>query len=337
MKGLLLNKQALLDRISRALGDGDWESLYLSAEHPFLLRVFNRDTAFTVRIYVWNITHGGGEARAANEYRIQVTGVTQFSTAGVDRTIVLGWWDAGQVFAGWDVAKHLGPLGASPSLQVHEETLRQAAAARVATQRKANDEIVIAFEPRFLGEYVAQLSSLHTLATSTDDLGLLTEAIASPEEAEQVTQQATSEPRRALLVQVVRRIRDAAFADRVLRAYGHRCCLCGAQLRLVDAAHIVPVAQVNNDTTANGLALCVIHHRAFDRALVTITESYQVVLNPDRLAALAADNLVGGLEPFTAGLRRTLALPDSTADRPDPALISEANRLRGWTKIAPLG
>lgn len=328
-----LSKPELLERVLRALDDSGFTSLVEQGTHPFILRVGKDSTFLRTRVYIWNITHGGGRARAADEYRIQVTGVTSFSIDQVDRTLVLGWWEQGAVFAAWDVTKHMARLGASPSLQVLESCLVAAAHDGLAAQRKGNDEIVVSFVPSFLGAYLGQQAGIHALAGSRRDLGALEAVIADPAESDVAVATATSEPRRRVLSQVARHLRDGGFAARVLRAYGSACAMCGVQLRLIDAAHIIPVPTANNDLTSNGVALCAIHHRAFDRGLVSMDESYRVVLNPDKAEALRAENLAAGLGAFREKLRALLALPPAVSDRPNPEFIVRGNRERGWVRF----
>lgn len=329
-----LSKETLLNRITDALDQGGWNYIIRSADHPFELSVFLDGKSFRTRIYIWNITHGGGSARAANEYRIQITsGVTQFDVTGVDRTLVLGWWEEVGAFAAFDVTKHLGALGASPSLQIQREALDHALRDQMATQRKGNEEIAIAFAPQFLGDYIEQLPSLHQIAQSDTDLRVLDEVIADPEEAEAVVGGATSEPRRIVLTTVARKLRDASFMGRVLNAYTNQCAMCGVQLRLVDAAHIVPVETENNDATSNGLALCALHHRAFDRALVTIVTDFKVAVNPRKVRDLTGKDLHRGLDKFRQGLRPTIILPPTRGDRPSADSVRKANQLRGWIEF----
>ncbi len=67
------------------------------------------------------------------------------------------------------------------------------------------------------------------------------------------------------------RRRDPAFRRHVLREYQYRCAICNFDVRLGDdlvgleAAHIKWLAAGGPDTVANGLALCGLHHKAFDR------------------------------------------------------------------------
>jgi putative restriction endonuclease len=79
--------------------------------------------------------------------------------------------------------------------------------------------------------------------------------------------------------QTLRRRRDPAFRERVLMAYQYRCAVCGYDLRLgsiqvaLEAAHIKWHQAGGPDVESNGLALCSMHHKLFDRGAFTINEA----------------------------------------------------------------
>jgi putative restriction endonuclease len=81
------------------------------------------------------------------------------------------------------------------------------------------------------------------------------------------------------------RHRDASFRLAVLTAYERRCAVCGLDVRLgttqlaLDAAHIMWHQAGGPDDVPNGLALCVLHHKLFDRGAFTITEDRRVLLS----------------------------------------------------------
>ena len=114
----------------------------------------------------------------------------------------------------------------------------------------------------------------------------------------------------------------------MLNGYGHRCAMTRIQLRLVDAAHILPVAAPGSaDHIVNGIALSPTYHRAFDNGLIYLDEQYVMRSNPEKEQALAALQLDGGLEAFKASLGR-IHLPADPGQRPDPRFIRKANRYR---------
>ncbi|HJS20951.1 MAG TPA: HNH endonuclease [Anaerolineales bacterium] len=127
-----------------------------------------------------------------------------------------------------------------------------------------------------------------------------------------------------------KRIREMSFQKRVLNVYSYRCAFCGS-FESVEAAHIIPVNHENStDETRNGLALCALHHRAYDQALITIVEDYSVILNRNQTDEFQKLKLDGGLAKFTKELRPIILLPPAINDRPHKEYIKIANSVRGW-------
>ncbi len=73
-----------------------------------------------------------------------------------------------------------------------------------------------------------------------------------------------------------RKPRNRAFRELLLMAYEHRCAICGFQAKLghkdigLEAAHIRWHQYGGTDDEPNGLALCVMHHKLFDRGAMTV-------------------------------------------------------------------
>jgi putative restriction endonuclease len=84
---------------------------------------------------------------------------------------------------------------------------------------------------------------------------------------------------------VARSPRDPAFRARVLIAYEYRCAVCGFDVRVgsasvgIEAAHIKWHQAGGLDVEANGFALCVLHHKLFDRGAFTVSVSGRVELS----------------------------------------------------------
>jgi putative restriction endonuclease len=138
------------------------------------------------------------------------------------------------------------------------------------------------------------------------------------------------EGRRAYITSIVRvRLHQRSFRERVLRAYRDQCALCRLRHRdLLDAAHIVPDADESGDPSVpNGLALCKIHHAAFDRLLIGVRPDYVVEVQPRILDETDGPMLRHGLQ----GLHRTsLVVPAARRDRPDPDRLAQRyERFRG--------
>lgn len=79
--------------------------------------------------------------------------------------------------------------------------------------------------------------------------------------------------------------RSVGFRRVVIQAYNHTCAVCGIRLltpegrTAVAAAHIVPWSHSHNDDPRNGLALCGLHHWAFDQGMITVTPAHEVAVS----------------------------------------------------------
>jgi hypothetical protein len=92
---------------------------------------------------------------------------------------------------------------------------------------------------------------------------------------------------------VSRQKRDAAFRNVVLANYGYSCAVTGQRFyspRYVEAdgAHIIGKDVRGTDDPRNGIALSRSTHWAFDRGIFTISDQYEVVVNPKISAASIA-------------------------------------------------
>jgi putative restriction endonuclease len=80
-------------------------------------------------------------------------------------------------------------------------------------------------------------------------------------------------------VATTKSVRDPQFREKVLRAYGRECSVCGSNLRLdnslfdLEAAHIMWHSHGGPDEINNGLALCGFHYKAFDRGAWGLLDS----------------------------------------------------------------
>ena len=80
-------------------------------------------------------------------------------------------------------------------------------------------------------------------------------------------------------------LRDPEFREKVLRAYEYRCAVCGFDIRLghypiaLEAAHIKWHQAGGPDIEVNGLALCALHHKLFDRGAFTLSKDFKVQIS----------------------------------------------------------
>ena len=222
----------------------------------------------------------------------------------------------------------------SPSLQVTSETLETANGVGIATYLRpaaTGREVVVAVKPDSLLWYVENGAPLHN---AEDDAPAAVDlAEASPEEERNFLDESQTDiqaARRYDLVETMRAYRDSQFRPAVLRAYVYRCAVCGCALKLVDAAHIVPVSfPESTDQVTNGLALCRLHHGAYDNGLLGVRSDYGVIVNPETENRLAELQLAVGLEEFKARLPATTH-PATIEARPEPGKLIIGLRARRW-------
>ncbi|WP_082542191.1 MULTISPECIES: HNH endonuclease [unclassified Rhizobacter] len=323
-------KVQLLDVLLGAIRDSGSQCIVVDEHHPFGIQILSPDGfVLPARFYIWNCTHGGGSKRARDEFRIQFTPAAQVPKLHVGEVVVLlGWHDGYEVFVGWSIAHHANQKGKSPSAQVKEATLAAAHTNAFSIQIKTNGQIVVAFKPQFLVDYVQEADQLHGYKHAKTDLQPLNDlAKVNDSDVEAIGDQ----ERKRIVTRILRKYRAFDFRARVLSAYKNRCAFCGVQLELLDAAHILPVADGRSrDSTFNGIALCKMHHAAFDRVLISFNDKYKIETSQHEIQRLAAAGRDGGLGQFNSMLRPMIELPVDARDYPPPALINTARASRGW-------
>ena len=116
--------------------------------------------------------------------------------------------------------------------------------------------------------------------------------------------------------------RDAQFRDKVLRAYEYRCAVCGYNVRLGDslvgleAAHIKWHQAGGPDAEINGVALCALHHRLFDRGAFTLSDAMKIEVSE------RAHGSTGFDEWLMAFHRKELRPPQRLTYYPEPKFIA---------------
>ncbi len=116
------------------------------------------------------------------------------------------------------------------------------------------------------------------------------------------------------------RLHQQRFKLEVMRAYRNHCAICALRERsLVQAAHIVPDVEPEGiAAVVNGLALCAIHHLAFDRNVLGIDPDGVVHIARRLLDETDGPMLRTGLQGFHG---QAITLPRRPQDRPDPVRL----------------
>jgi putative restriction endonuclease len=325
----LLN-QSIID----ALEESSATAVLISppTKNPRRFVVQSGQNLFELWVYVWTLTHGGGAARPKNEYRIQLTGVTPpLELNSVGPTILIGYEPNSKCFAGFDLNRHKRFSVNSPSIQIPITVLHTALQHGFSFATKGNNEIAIGFRPDQFLAYALNAELLHTYGADAKTIDLLAKAAAlEPIRSEELKK--VAKDRQRVVATVSRLSRDSDFRRKVTIAYDRRCAVTRMQLRLVDAAHILPVgAKGSSDEVYNGICLSPTYHRAFDRSLIYLDESLDMRINPAQERELARLGLDGGIVDFKSYLNKRIHLPADRRQWPQPNLIREANRFRRIT------
>lgn len=282
-----------------------------------------------VNVYIWTISHGGGAARPEDEYRIQMTSVTPPLSTDGDFTVLMGYYPDLQVFVGWDVRRHQTWTGRSPSLQIKLPVLQSAVQNGLAFHLNKHGELAVAMRPELLTAYITLADLLHTYGDAAMGDALVA-AAADPYQEPEAELPLEDEPqKRQTIVSVIQRLcRDSRFQQTILGAYGFRCACTRAQLGLVQAAHILPVANPESmDNVQNGIALSPTYHIAYDAGLIYLDEDYHMKLNPRHVTALEERGWMAGMEGFSAALG-PIHLPPQPDWYPSLENIRKANEQR---------
>lgn len=113
-----------------------------------------------------------------------------------------------------------------------------------------------------------------------------------------------------------RRRRNRDFPNNVLKAYKNKCAVCGFDAELnakpiaLEAAHIKWHMYDGPDVVDNGLALCSLHHKLFDRGAFTLSEEWEISVSGQVRGSV-------GLKEWLGNFRgKQINLPHMMSDYP---------------------
>lgn len=128
----------------------------------------------------------------------------------------------------------------------------------------------------------------------------------------------------ALQAAAERRRRSAEFRRTVLMAYEYQCAFCGYDGTIagmpvaLDAAHVKWWAMDGPDTVDNGVCLCSLHHKLFDKGVLGVTEDWHITVSGDFVAR-------------SPGARtQVLSLSDRPATPPQPLYATPKSEYITW-------
>jgi putative restriction endonuclease len=159
-----------------------------------------------------------------------------------------------------------------------------------------------------------------TFKVAADDMAFVRSDASKGRYVDSVSDSGTDARRGYITASVKVRLHQRGFRERVLDAYRSQCALCRLKHReLLDAAHIIPDYEKDGlPVVINGLALCKLHHAAFDQSILGIRPDYIVKIRTDIRDETDGPMLKHGLQ----GLHnKRIVIPKSKRLRPAPELL----------------
>ena len=122
-----------------------------------------------------------------------------------------------------------------------------------------------------------------------------------------------------VVISIDQKKRDPKFRDAVLIAWRKQCAMCGYDGEMfntsvaIEAAHVKWFSQGGPDELENGLALCSLHHKLFDRGVLGIGQEFKIVVADGFIGkSPAADQFVYELQDKS--------IRDPAPNKPMPSL-----------------
>jgi len=300
---------------------------YISGNNPYLFNI-NKKPFW---IYIHNISDTGTGRPNKDEARIQVGKSKNFLAPKNSRTPVFffGYSKEYNTFTAWNPFLFLERINSKAvvSLFTRFSVQERASKQGISVYEDNKKQVIISFRPEYLGLYLENFEQMHL-----SDEKVLLELINKSEDTEETEDKGISIniERKEFIVTHKRFKRDAMFKKVVYEVYEHRCAVCGIQLELIEAAHIIPHSdKKGNDDPKNGICLCALHHAAYDSGLIYFGEDYLIKVNGDKVKYLEKTKKDGGIKKFIDLQFEKINLPSSHAFYPSKDYIQVANKIRG--------
>ena len=301
--------------------------LYLDGRNPFSLSIDGQ----SVTLFVANVSHA--RRSDPDEYRIQCPGglpeEIAMHKANGQEVCILGYSSDSDTFSAWDPNMFVRRSQRTQRFSLYTRLTNHTRASSngFAIYRDSTGQHVLSFRSEFLGLYVVNTEPMHR-ATERSLRRIVRVYRASRSGA--ISRSVVTVARRRIDVTHSQYVRSPQFRRAVLEAYENCCAMCGLQLELIEAAHLVPHAHPSGlDIVPNGIALCVLHHKALDTGLLYIDDDYSIHINTVRQRYLTRMRRTGGFRRFRRQLKSMIALPQDPNEFPLRENINLGNQLRG--------
>lgn len=286
-----------------------------------------------------NFTHGTGRGRP-NELRTQLgrssIGKQQENKNRGSHVAFIGIFEAGDVFVAWN-PDHIFSLGPNTGDSVYAHKGQRSCiesgqpAVHEINSRKLGTTYAIAFPISALGFYLENISRFHSMNNKNQIENSISLNVQKLSESGLGSNGTLKSKDQRIKFTYKREAypRSDSFRKAVLGAYDHTCCVCNRQLKIVEAAHIIPHHHPEStDSINNGLALCVEHHRLYDDALLLPTPQYKLLYNAERARYLTEAKRAKGLQKVEKFHDTELRMPKKSENQPSKKWLQVGLRLR---------
>lgn len=299
---------------------------FIDGNNPYRFTINKKEFYVLIK----NVHESGYGRSNSDECRVQISRTPEFGRALSSRSdvVVLGYFADERVFTAWNpyIMQPRFNQRSTISLYSRFSVMTRAAGNGIACYVDTNNQRVITFKPEYLGLYLDNITNVHTLDESE-----LKDLVAASDRLQLVDgEESVDIGGRKMQVLHVRTARDPRFRKLVYEAYKHRCAMCGIQLELIEAAHIIPHSHAKgSDEVHNGICLCSLHHAAYDQSLVFFDVDYNVHMNDEKFKYLEKLGYDGGYRKLASLGFDKIQVPINHSARPKPENILIANQIRG--------
>jgi putative restriction endonuclease len=300
--------------------------VFLDGNNPYRFSI-NKKTFY---VLIKNVHESGDGRGNQDECRIQVAQTKNFNDAMNSNTevIVLGYFADEKVFTAWNPYLMRDRFNKKQTISLYSRfsVQKDAVTSKISTYRDSKGQSVLSFQPDYLGFYLENLTKIHLL----EDIELI-ELVEKSDSLNSENQDGEVDFQEGhLTITHTRYKRDPRFKTIVYNAYDNRCAMCGIQLELIEAAHIVPHShEKGTDEIGNGISLCALHHTAYDKSLIFFDEEFNIIINEKKMEYLEKMGLDSGFRKFRALSFDKIQLPANHTLRPHIENIKLANQTRG--------
>lgn len=300
--------------------------VFIDGANPYRFSI-NKKEFF---VLIKNIHESGDNRPNQDECRIQISKSANFNVAlsSANEVVVLGYFADERVFTAWNpyLLRHRFNTKSTVSVYSRFSVQDRASTQGIAVYVDLNNQKIISFKPEYLGLYLENLEKIHQL--NEDDLQEL--ILESDELGNEEKDGAVEIDGQRLTITHTKYVRDPKFRKKVYEAYKYRCAMCGIQLQLVEAAHIVPHShEKGTDDIGNGICLCALHHTAYDESLIYFDDDLSIKINQKKIDYLVKIGRDSGLHTLQRMQFNTIQIPENYTHRPSVANIRLANIIRG--------